>query len=89
MNLQSLEQCLANSGTSANVSHFNTYSSWGFPGDAVVKTSPSTSQGAGLIPDQGDNTWPASRPKNRNLKQKQYCPKFNEDFKKGPRQKNL
>ena len=31
----------------------------------------------------------ASRPKNQNVKQKQYCNKFNEDFKNGPHQKSL
>ena len=29
----------------------------------------------------------ASQPKNQNIKQKQYCKKFNKDFKNGPHQK--
>ena len=61
-----------------------------FPGGPVVKTSPSTAGGAGLIPDWGAKIPHASRrPKTQNIKQKQYCNKFNEDFKNGPHQKNL
>ena len=57
-----------------------------FPGP-VVKTSSSNAGGAGLIPGQGAKIPHASRPKNQNIKQKQYCNKFNKDFKNGPHQK--
>ena len=53
----------------------------------MVKTSPSSAGGVGSIPGQGDRIPHASRPKNRNIKQKQYCNKFNKDFKNGPLQK--
>ena len=43
-----------------------------FPGCSVVRTSLSNTGGAGWIPGQG-----ASRPKNQNIKRKQYCNKFN------------
>jgi len=55
-----------------------------FPGCPVIKTS---HVGAGLIPDQGAKIPYASQPENRNIKQKQYCNKFNKDFKNGPHQK--
>ena len=42
-----------------------------FPGGPVVGTSPSSAEGA-KIPH-------AARPKNQNIKQKQYC-KFNKNF---------
>ena len=51
-----------------------------FPGDPVVKSSPSR-QGA-MIPC-------ALWQKNQNIEQKQHCTKFNKDFKTGPHQKNL
>ena len=54
-----------------------------FPGGPVVKTSPSNAVGAGSIPGRGAKIPHASRPKNQNTKQKQYCNKFNPDFKKG------
>ena len=41
-----------------------------------------------MIPGQGAKIPHASRPKNQNIKkQKQYCNKFNKDFKNGPHQK--
>ena len=55
-----------------------------FPGGPVVKTSPSSAGGAGLIPGPGAKIPHASRPKNQNIKQKQYCNKFNKAFKNGP-----
>ena len=58
-----------------------------FPGSPVVKTSPSTARSVSLISGQGTKIPHASWPKNQNIKQKQYCNKFNEDFKNGPRQK--
>ena len=58
-----------------------------FPGSPVVKTSPSNAGGAGSIPGRGAKIPHASRPKNQNIKQKQYCNKFNKDFKSGPHEK--
>ena len=60
---------------------------WDFPGGPVVKTSPSSVGGAGSIAGQGAKIPHASRPKNQIIKQKQYCNKFNKDFKNGPHQK--
>ena len=48
-----------------------------FPGGPVVKNPPSNAGGAGLIPGQGAKIPHASGPKNQNIKQKQYCNKFN------------
>ena len=53
----------------------------------MVKNLPSNAGGAGSIPGQGAKIPHASRPKNQNIKQKQYCNKFNKDFKNGPHQK--
>ena len=52
-----------------------------FPGGPVVGTSPSNAGGVGLIPGQGAKIPHASTPKSQNIKQKQYCNKFNKDFK--------
>ena len=60
-----------------------------FPGGPVVKTSPSSARCVGLIPGQGVKTPHASRPKNQNINQKQYCNKFSKDFKNGPHQKKF
>ena len=60
-----------------------------FPGCTVVKTSLSNAGGADSIPGRGAKIPHASRTKNQNIKQKQYCNKFNKDFKNGPHQKNL
>ena len=43
--------------------------------------------GAGLIPGPGDKIPHVSQAKKPNIKQKQYCNKFNKDFKNGPCQK--
>ena len=53
----------------------------------MVKTSLSNARGAGSIPGRGAKTPHAPGPKNQNIKQKQYCNKFNKDFKNGPHQK--
>ena len=53
-----------------------------FPGGPVVKTLPSNAGGVGLIPGQRNKLPHASWPKNQNIKQKQYCNKFNKDLKK-------
>ena len=42
----------------------------------MVKTSPSNAGGEGSIPVWGAKIPHASWPKNRNIKQKQYCNKF-------------
>ena len=52
-----------------------------FPGGPVVKTSPSNTGGPNSIPDQRAKIPHASWPKNQNIKQKQYCYKFNKAFK--------
>ena len=65
-----------------------------FPGGPVVKT-PCSNEGAGqwgefvLIPGQGATTRHASRPKNQNIKWKQYFNKPDKEFKNGPHQNNL
>ena len=41
----------------------------------------------GLITGWGAKIPQASQPTNQNIKQKQYCNKFNKDFKNGPYQK--
>ena len=55
-----------------------------YPGSPVLKTSTSNAGSTGLIPGQGGNIPHALREKNTNIKQKQYCDKFNKDFKSGP-----
>ena len=51
-----------------------------FPGGPVVGTSPSNVGGAGSSPGWGARIPHTSRPKDQNIKQKQYCNKFNKDF---------
>ena len=56
-----------------------------FPGSPVVRTSPSNAGGAGSNPGQEAKiphvSWPKKKKKNpKNIKQKQYCNKFNKDF---------
>ena len=48
----------------------------------MVKTSLSNAGGAGLIPGWGAKIPHTLRPKNQNVKQKQYCNKFIKDFEK-------
>ena len=55
----------------------------------MVKTLPSNAGGASSIPGQGDKIPHALWPKNENIKQKQYCKKFNKDFKNSLYKKNL
>ena len=66
------------SGTSANTKMRD------FPGDPVVKTSPSKAVGVDSIPPQRAKIPHASCPENQNIRQKQYCNKFNKDLKNGP-----
>ena len=47
----------------------------------MVKTLPSNAGGVGSIPGLGAKIPLASWPKTQNIKQKQYCNKFNKDFK--------
>ena len=56
-------------------------SSWDFPGCPVVKTSPSNAGDMGSIPGQGVKIPHASQSKHQNTKQKQWCNKFNKNFK--------
>ena len=53
----------------------------------MVGTLPSNEEGEGSIPGQGAKIPHDLWPKNQNIKQKQYCNKFNKDFKNGPHQK--
>ena len=53
----------------------------------VVEISPSKAGGAGSILGQSAKIPYALWPKSQNIKQKQYCNKFNKDFKNGPHQK--
>ena len=48
-----------------------------FPGGPKVKTSPSNAEGAGSMPGQGAKIPHDLQPKNRSIKQKQCCNKFN------------
>ena len=48
----------------------------------MVETSPSNAGGAGSIPGWRAKIPHASQPKNQDIKQKQYCNKFDNDFKK-------
>ena len=45
----------------------------------MVKTLPSNAGGADLIPGQEAKIPHALQPRNQNIKQKQYCNKFNKD----------
>ena len=47
----------------------------------MVRTLPSNADGSGSIPGRGAKIPHASRPKNQNIKQKQYCNKFNKTLK--------
>ena len=53
----------------------------------MVKTSPSNAGDAGLNPGQGAKFTHALWPKTLDIKQKQYCNKFNKGFTNGPHQK--
>ena len=56
------------------------------PGCPVVKTSPSSAGGRGLIWGRGAKILHALGPEDQN---RQYCNKFSQDFKNGPHQKIL
>ena len=53
----------------------------------MVKTSPSKAGDSSSTPGQGLKIPHALRQKNQIIKQKQYCNKFNKDYKNGPHQK--
>ena len=50
----------------------------------MVETSPSGAGGAGSTPGWGAGIPHASRPRSQGMEWRQYCSKFNEDFKNGP-----
>ena len=52
------------------------------PGDPAVKTSPSNVGDLNLIRGQGAKIPHDLQPKKQDIKQKQYCNKFNKDLKK-------
>ena len=54
-----------------------------FPGGPVVQTLPSNAGGVTSIPGQRAKIPHASWPKKQNTEQKQYCNKFNKNFKMG------
>jgi len=56
----------------------------GSPGRLVVKTLPPNAGHLGLIPGQGVKIPHASQGTGQIIKQKQYCNKFNKDFKNSP-----
>ena len=62
-----------------------------FSGCPVVKTLSYNAGSAGSISGRGAEiphaSRPETRPENQNIKQKQYCNKFNKDFENGPHQK--
>ena len=57
-----------------------------FPGGPVVKTSPCNARGVGSIPGRElrPHTPQGQAKEQKNIKLKQYCNKFNKDFKNGP-----
>ena len=60
-----------------------------FLGGPVGETSPSNAGDMGLTPGWGAKIPHASWPKYQNINQKQYCHKFNKDFRNGPQQKSF
>ena len=60
-----------------------------FPGGLVVKTLLSSTGSEGSITGQGAKIPHAVQPESQNLKQKQYCNRFNKDFKNIPHQKQI
>ena len=59
-----------------------------FPGGLMVKTPPSNVGHVGLYPGQGAEIPRDLQSRNQNIKHKQYCNKFNKDFKNGPHTKS-
>ena len=56
-----------------------------FPGGPGLETSPSHAGNVGSIPGQGAKNPHGLEPKSQNTKEKQYCNKFNKNFKNGPK----
>ena len=68
---------------------FKTQSTEDLPGGPVFKTSSSNAGATGLIPGQGARILHASWPEKQNVIQKQYCNKFNKDFKNSLHKKKI
>ena len=66
------------------LTYIKSYYILGLPWSPVVKILPSNTGVVGSILGWGAKITHASWPKNLNIKQKQYCSKFNEGFKNGP-----
>ena len=62
---------------------------WDVPDRPVIAISLSSARGVISISALGARSPPASQPENRNVTQKEYCNKFNKNFKNCPHQKNL
>ena len=60
-----------------------------FPGGTVVQNLPVNAGDTGSVLGQGAKIPHALQPKKQNIKQKQYCNKFNKVFKNGPHQKKI
>ena len=56
--------------------------SWDVPDGPVVRTLPSNAGGTSSIPGGGAKIQHPLMSKNQNIQQKQYCNKFNKNFKK-------
>ena len=68
----------------SGLSSMKEYEYRGFPEVPVVKTLSSDGRGTGLISGWGAKISCILRPKNKNIKQEQYCNKFNKDFRTSP-----
>ena len=79
--------CIVSPHSSQYLWSFKKRWTWDFPGSPVVKTLPSSAVGGGSVPGRGAKIPHASRPKHQNINQKQYCNKFNKNFKIGTHQK--
>ena len=83
-----MTKIVTNPSRCVKICSINIQYDWDLPGCPVVKTSPSNAGGAGSIPGRGAKIPHALWPKNqKNIKQKQYCNKFNKGFKNGLHQK--